>query len=260
MSLDTGILILLSLSILINLALILVANKLYKNTKLVDSPDNIVENLNHLSKVIQVFEKSLVSSNSKNNKIAESNFGQLNKNIDRNSQQNLKIANTLQENLLQILRKNLTEIKESTEDSKSQLTSLREYASTQDEEIKRHREGYDFSIIKKIAVPIISVIDKIEERIMTADEKDPFIQEVIERLLVVLESHDIEKFEIKKNVSHKIIEKIDSFSQLQANVVADKELHGLVHSVILQPYVYNHNNGKRPFRNGVISINKYIEA
>lgn len=259
MTLEIATLIILSLSVLANIGLVVLINKIYQNVKLIDSPQNIVTNLESLSKEFLTFKKNIKKDTQANTAVIHSGVTEVKKQVEINSNQNIQILKTLQDRLSEILSLNLTKISEITESTSKQLSSLRDYASSQDQDIKRYREGYDYTILKKIAIPLISIIDKLEEAISNP-EADNFFEEIKDRLLITLESHDIEPFEVEINADHKSIDQIDSYSQLQANIVDDKELNGLVHSVVLQPYIFRNGIECRSLRNGIIKINKFKEA
>jgi molecular chaperone GrpE (heat shock protein) len=79
-----------------------------------------------------------------------------------------------------------------------QVAAIREYASDQQDRVKKLEEGYDWNIIKNFCLRVIRCIDNLESRISQQSAKrteTAHLKDVRDELLFALESSGVERFE-----------------------------------------------------------------
>jgi len=79
-----------------------------------------------------------------------------------------------------------------------QVAAIREYASDQQDRVKKLQEGYDWNIIRNFCLRFIRCIDNLEDRISRQSAKSSetaHLKEVRDELLFGLESSGVERFE-----------------------------------------------------------------
>jgi molecular chaperone GrpE (heat shock protein) len=79
-----------------------------------------------------------------------------------------------------------------------QVAAIREYASDQQDRVKKLQEGYDWNIIRNFCLRVIRCIDNLESRISQQSARSSHtahLTEVRDELLFALESSGIERFE-----------------------------------------------------------------
>jgi len=125
-------------------------------------------------------------------------------------------------------------------DLTQQVAAIREYASHQQERVKKLQEGYDWNIIKTFCLRVIRCIDNLESRIGRLSEeeiKTPNLEETRDELIFALESSGVERFEPDINSDYRGQQKF-------AEAVKDKEtsddpnLAGKIAKVIRPGYKY----------------------
>jgi len=121
-----------------------------------------------------------------------------------------------------------------------EVAAIREYASNQQDRVKKLQEGYDWNIIKTFCLRVIRCIDNLESRISQLSEQDiqtPNLEEIKDELVFALESSGVERFEPEINSDYRGQEKI-------AEAVKEKEhcddpnLTGKIAKVIRPGYQY----------------------
>ncbi|MHC4238599.1 MAG: nucleotide exchange factor GrpE [Planctomycetota bacterium] len=120
--------------------------------------------------------------------------------LEKRMEEFKQMAQKAQEKTIQ----NENPVKESLKELTQQVSAIREYASHQQERVKKLQEGYDWNIIKNFCLRVIRCIDNLENRISrlaerTIDNTD--LKEVRDELIFALESNGVEQFEpaIKSN-------------------------------------------------------------
>ncbi|MHC4664709.1 MAG: nucleotide exchange factor GrpE [Planctomycetota bacterium] len=120
--------------------------------------------------------------------------------LEKRMEEFKQMAQKAQEKAVQ----NENPVKESLKELTQQVSAIREYASHQQERVKKLQEGYDWNIIKNFCLRVIRCIDNLENRISrlaerTIDNTD--LKEVRDELVFALESNGVEQFEpaIKSN-------------------------------------------------------------
>jgi len=121
-----------------------------------------------------------------------------------------------------------------------EVAAIREYASNQQDRVKKLQEGYDWNIIKTFCLRIIRCVDNLESRISRLSEQDvkaSNLDEIRDELVFALESSGVERFEPEINSDYRGQEKI-------AEAVKEKEhcddpnLTGKIAKVIRPGYQY----------------------
>ncbi len=121
-----------------------------------------------------------------------------------------------------------------------EVAAIREYASNQQDRVKKLQEGYDWNIIKTFCLRVIRCIDNLESRISRLSEQDvkaSNLDEIRDELVFALESSGVERFEPEINSDYRGQEKI-------AEAVKEKEhcddpnLTGKIAKVIRPGYQY----------------------
>jgi len=121
-----------------------------------------------------------------------------------------------------------------------EVAAIREYASNQQDRVKKLQEGYDWNIIKTFCLRVIRCIDNLESRISRLSEQDvktSNLDEIRDELVFALESSGVERFEPEINSDYHGQEKI-------AEAVKEKEhcddpnLTGKIAKVIRPAYKY----------------------
>ena len=110
-------------------------------------------------------------------------------------------------------------INDSLTELTQQVAAIREYASHQQDRVKKLQEGYDLNIIKNFCLRIIRCLDNLESCISKQTEQDSetmHLKEVRDELLFALESSGVEQFEPKVNSAYRGQEKY-------AEAVKDKQ-------------------------------------
>lgn len=125
-------------------------------------------------------------------------------------------------------------------DLTQQITTIREYASQQQDRVEKLQDGYDWNIIRNFCLRVIRCIDNLENRInrlSAQGHEATYLEEVRDELVFTLESSGFERFEPEINSDYHGQEK-------NAEVVKDKEysndpnLTGKIAKVIRPGYRY----------------------
>lgn len=83
-----------------------------------------------------------------------------------------------------------------------QVSAIREYASSQQDRLKKLQDGYDWSIMRTFCIRVIRCIDNLERRISQMKEQDVEVEdleEIRDEMLFALESSGVEQFEPEIN-------------------------------------------------------------
>jgi len=121
-----------------------------------------------------------------------------------------------------------------------QMAAIREYASDQQDKVKKLEEGYDWNIIKNFCLRLIRCIDNVESRISTqsADCTETMhLKEVRDELLFALESSGIERFEPEIDSHYRGQEKYAEATKDREHC-DDPDKTGRIASVIRPGYRY----------------------
>ncbi len=125
-------------------------------------------------------------------------------------------------------------------DLSQQVAAIREYASGQQDRVKKLQEGYDLNIIKNFCLRVIRCIDNLESCIGRQSEQNndiTHLKEARDELLFALESSGVEQFEPEINSDYRGQEK-------HAEAIKDKvccddpSLAGKIAQIIRPGYQY----------------------
>lgn len=92
-----------------------------------------------------------------------------------------------------------------------QVAAIREYASQQQDRVKKLQDGYDWNIIRNFCLRVIRCVDNLEARIARLAGKNidtAYLEEARDELLFSLESSGVEQFEPEINSDYRGQEKI----------------------------------------------------
>ncbi len=121
-----------------------------------------------------------------------------------------------------------------------QVSAIREYASNQQDRVKKLQEGYDWNIIKTFCLRVIRCIDNLENRISRLSEQDvktPNLEEIKDELVFALESSGVERFEPEINSDYRGQEKsVEAVKEKESS--NDPNLTGKIAKVIRPGYQY----------------------
>ena len=128
-----------------------------------------------------------------------------------------------------------------------QVAAIREYASHQQDRVKKLQEGYDWNIIRTFCLRVIRCIDNLENRISQLssvgspkDEqniKTPNLEETRDELVFALESSGVERFEPEINSDYHGQEKsVEAVKEKESS--NDPNLTGKIAKVIRPGYQY----------------------
>jgi len=131
------------------------------------------------------------------------------------------------------LRTSLAELTE-------QISAIREYASSQQEKIKRLQEGYDWNIVKNFCIRIIHCIDNLEARIeclrrQGADTAE--LEEIRDELIFALESSGVEQFQPRPGSEYRGQEKTAEVVKEKQHC-GDSDLAGKIAKILRPGYRY----------------------
>jgi len=135
-------------------------------------------------------------------------------------------------------------LKELTE----QVSAIRQYASNQQEGMKKLQDGYDWRIIKTFSLKIIRCIDNLDNRIELFQKQNidaGQFEEIRDELLFALESSAIEQYEPKIKSDYRGQEKAAEAIR-ERKKTEDEKLKGKIAEVVRQGYKYmiDHEDSK----------------
>ena len=121
-----------------------------------------------------------------------------------------------------------------------QVAAIREYASHQQDRVKKLQEGYDLNIIKNFCLRIIRCLDNLESCINKQSEQDDetmHLKEVRDELLFALESSGVEQFEPEINSDYRGQERLAEAVKEKVQC-DDPGLTGKIAKIIKPGYQY----------------------
>jgi len=125
-------------------------------------------------------------------------------------------------------------------DLTQQVAAIREYASGQQDRVKKLQEGYDLNIIKNFCLRVIRCIDNLESCIGRQSDQDndtTYLQEARDELLFALESSGVEQFEPEINSDYRGQER-HAEAIKEKECCDDQSLVGKIAKVIKPGYQY----------------------
>ncbi len=131
-------------------------------------------------------------------------------------------------------------LKDGLKELTEQVSAIREYASGQQDRIKKLQDGYDWNITRTFCLRVIRCIDNLEGRIERLSAKSidtADLEEVKDELVFALESSGVEQFKPAINSDYRGQEK--SVEAVKAKEACDQgELRGKIAKVIRAGYRY----------------------
>jgi len=121
-----------------------------------------------------------------------------------------------------------------------QVSAIREYASSQQDRLKKLQDGYDWNIMRTFCLRFIRCIDNLDKRIGQMAEQGVDVielEEVRDELLFALESSGVEQFEPEINSDYHGQEKYAEAVKEKENC-EDKKRAGKIAQVIRPAYQY----------------------
>ena len=121
-----------------------------------------------------------------------------------------------------------------------QVSAIREYASSQQDRLKKLQDGYDWNIMRTFCLRFIRCIDNLDKQISQMAEEGVDIielEEVRDELLFALESSGVEQFEPEINSDYHGQEKYAEAVKEKENC-NDKKRAGKIAKVIRPAYQY----------------------
>ncbi|MDD5458906.1 MAG: nucleotide exchange factor GrpE [Phycisphaerae bacterium] len=121
----------------------------------------------------------------------------------------------------------------------AQVSAIREYASQQQDRVKKLQEGYDWNIIRTFCLKIIRCIDNIEFRINESDSgtERKNLEDVKDELLFALESSGVEHYQPQIGCDYRGQEKRAEAVKTKLDS-EDPEMKGKIAEVIRRGYEY----------------------
>ncbi len=154
-------------------------------------------------------------------------------------------------------------ITDTLKDLTAQVSAIREYASCQQEKVKKLQDGYDWTIIRAFCLRVIRCIDNLEAHIDTLSQsgKDTKkLKEVRNELVFALESSGVEQFRPKLKSEYRGQEK-SAEAVKEREHIEDAKLDGKIAEVIRAGYQYFiDENNSRIVRTAQVKLFEYIKA
>ena len=113
-------------------------------------------------------------------------------------QRQIAAFKTATENVQQATVEKAAPLNNTIKELTDQVSAIREYAASQQDQMRKLQDGYDWGIIRTFCLRVIRCIDNIEGRVLeltTAGESSDLLGEIHDELLFALESSGVEQFE-----------------------------------------------------------------
>ena len=121
-----------------------------------------------------------------------------------------------------------------------EVSAIREFASQQQDHVRRLQDGYDWSIIKRFCLRVIRCIDNLDDRIRRLSEEaveSQCLEDVRDELIFALESSGVEQFEPELGSDYKGQEKYLEAVKDRIET-EDADLSGKIAEVVRFGYKY----------------------
>ena len=176
-------------------------------------------------------------------------------------QQNSKIEEMIKQQF-ESLEKQISEVRRLNSDSRAaveengtetdalkqltrQMAAINDFASKQQEKVKKLQEGYDWNIIKNFTLKIIRCIDNLQasiDKLKAAEQDTAILEETRDDFLFALESSGVEQFWPDINSDYRGQEKsVEAIAQKQYS--PESVLKGKIASVIRPGYKFVIDDG-----------------
>jgi molecular chaperone GrpE (heat shock protein) len=125
-------------------------------------------------------------------------------------------------------------------DLTQEVSAIREFASQQQDHVRRLQDGYDWNIIKRFCLRVIRCIDNLDDRINKLTEEEiefQGLEDVRDELVFALESSGVEQFEPELGSDYKGQEKYLEAVK-ERSETEDADLSGKIAEVVRFGYKY----------------------
>jgi molecular chaperone GrpE (heat shock protein) len=125
-------------------------------------------------------------------------------------------------------------------DLTQEVSAIREFASQQQDHVRRLQDGYDWNIIKRFCLRVIRCIDNLDDRINKLTEEEiefQGLEDVRDELIFALESSGVEQFEPELGSNYKGQEKYLEAVK-ERSETEDADLSGKIAEVVRFGYKY----------------------
>jgi molecular chaperone GrpE (heat shock protein) len=132
-------------------------------------------------------------------------------------------------------------VEDSIKELTQQMSAIREYATDQQERVKKLQDGYDWNIIRNFCLRVIRCIDNLEsriERLSGAGVETADLEEIRDELVFALESTGVEQFEPELDSEYRGQERNAEAIRHKENC-DDPSLSGKIAEVVRPGYHYS---------------------
>ena len=239
--------VLLTLIAIVFVVILLVLLRIYKNTREVESTDNIVHQIKKLSGDLDEQSKAVREVKLRIQKTENSFLKVLAHHIDDKNEQLLKDVDMQLHDFAAIQKSSsqqYTTINSKIADIENLLGSLKEFVAEQKQEIRRMQDGYDWSVVNGLCLGIIDVVDRIDEELRSSNSKKEKnrLNEVRGLLVIMLETHHVTEIQPdeKKNYSQA---ESDDRCEIVFCDTEKEDMHGKLAKVVQSSFVYEGPKG-----------------
>ncbi|VAW80608.1 hypothetical protein MNBD_GAMMA12-820 [hydrothermal vent metagenome] len=251
--------VLLTLIALVFMAILMVLLRIYKNTREVESADNIVHQIKNLSNDIEEQNRSVRDVKLRIQKTENSFLKVLAHHIDDKNEQLLKDVDMQLHDFAAIHKSSgqqYSMISSRIGDIENLLGSLKEFVAEQKQEIRRMQDGYDWSVVNGLCLGIIEVLDNLDEEINSSnkDTEISYLSDARGLLLTMLESHNVAEL---KPDSEKDYSQLESDENLEITFCDsdDNDEQGKISKILQSSFVYEGAQGdNRTIRRAKIEV------
>jgi len=190
----------------------------------------------HFDQLAQNIRKTLMSDYQENTLKLEDSLRCQTENLEKQITEFKQMAQSVRETAL----KHAKPLNATIEELANEISAIREYASFQQEKVKKLQEKNDWKTIRAFCLRVIRTIDNLQKRIESLSEqgiKTSGFEEIRDELTFALEASSVEQFEPAINSEYRGQEKL-------AEAVKDKEptndpdMKGKIAKVIRAGYQY----------------------
>ena len=238
---------LLALIALVFLGILFVLVRLGRNAKIVESPDNLIRQMKELGKEFDVQNKHIKEVKLRIQKTENSFLKVLSGHMDEKVRQLVKEMDMQFQDFAgtnKALLQKTAEVSAKVSEIEGLLSSLKEFVAEQKAELRKMREGYDWSVVNSMCVGLIGVIDKLDEdiRALGKGKEKERLREARALLLVLLETYDVK--EQSPKVGSAFVENEANEEKYKVTMVKSdqKNMKGKVARVIKPSFVYESGN------------------
>jgi len=179
------------------------------------TPEGLNLNARQLNCLAQDVHKIILPDSYERNRRLEDKLKAQADNLEKQVAEFRHMTQTVQKSALEHSEPLNNTLRELTE----QVSAIREYATQQQDRVKKLQGGYDWNIIRNFCLRVIRCIDNLESRINQLSEEGEetmYLEEARDELIFALESSGVEQFKPEINSYYKGQEKF-------AEAVKDKE-------------------------------------